>query len=1256
MNENRPSDLPKVIATKLRAIRRRAVALTLLKGLCLSLAVLLGAVLIAMIADRSAGWFDPRVRYAATILALALAIGAFVYWCIRPLFHRRTLAATARELDAILPQLEERWSTVTEISQSTDAPEVRGSETLIRKVTSEAESAGSSIVPQVVVSGRSAARASRWLLGAAAVFALFFALNFTQAKLLFQRFCFPGRNISLTQIAASPADIWVARGEPLALNAALKGRLPKAAPQLAIRNESGAEKRFAMTPKTGASGAYQHAISDLSDSFSYRIRSGDGQTPWHRITAVERPKISEVKLKVTPPAYSKLPVDEKSSLPHAVRVLEGSEVEVAFRSDQPLDRMLIDFGNGASAQLQSQGDNWYRFHSRPTNDFTFAAAAVNKYKLENKNKPSCRISVYEDLPPAVKIVEPSDDIAVLPGDKVNVVFEASDDLGLAKAEIIVATTKADGATNSVTIPVSLESAEGKKQFRKTVPLDTKELGLKHGDQLSYVVQVTDTKQTPASAMAESQPSEQQLAAAEPPPDPAQSQGEKNETDAAEKKDAQDPSADSKASEQKPSESSLLAKAGKQNDTEKKENEGGKPPPNEMSKRMLDAGQCSACKPRNISVDEFAGTYEGEKRKKLEVAIDPVLKRLDELLAHAQMKTDSLKQPAASEGGLQPDHTESLNGAKAHLKDAGIAVADLKSRTSNTPYTFIGLQLHNISEAHITPAGKALDYIVLPPSSTESNVAHLEKASFHIARARQMLADLTKTYETVKRDQQVADALQKLSRMHQIFIEDTQALLGSSKGKINDYDRKIAEVDDAYAEKLREMLEQKKKIMAELAKLLADDPRMLRRYLAMLEMQGTTYRDQVTLLAERQKEIQQQVAKWNATPEAERTALLDQWRPEYASRQSEVVESAAKLREDMETWLPLDVKPDSPRVQEALAQAEKVVQLTTECAEPGATNAAAQALAELLVLRQTLPDLGQINSSNRARMTSYVANRLTDVESLITAHSGQTKVSESLAGGDFPKAAEIVQHRITQDTMTVADKIDLASQQVSRMSDEIAAKAMALNNIVEEDIVTPQRASVDHLAARKMPPAQESLDPIPPAFALAETTFDELMRMIIAKLDEAPAPNADGVGEPPGADELLAMLEDEMKACEGLGIPCRPLNVTVLRDWMKPGSGNGQGMGRAQAQAAQAQAEQGKAQTEKLEKKARESAQKALAEARKQDSDNKGAAVSRGEAWNKLVSKLQKDLLQGRDNTPPEQYRAAIENYFKTITESSGSTK
>jgi hypothetical protein len=264
------------------------------------------------------------------------------------------------------------------------------------------------------------------------------------------------------------------------------------------------------------------------------------------------------------------------------------------------------------------------------------------------------------------------------------------------------------------------------------------------------------------------------------------------------------------------------------------------------------------------------------------------------------------------------------------------------------------------------------------------------------------------------------------------------------------------------------------------------------------------------------------------------------------------------------------------------------------------------------------------------------------------------IQASLSTGDFAKAAEVTQHGIAQETTTLGEKLEATENQVARLSDEIAAKAALLNKTIKGDIISPQDKSVGQLAQRDLKSAGEVLNGVVPAFALAEQTFDELMRLIIAKLDEAPAPNAPG-GTPPQLDALLAMLQDEMKACECLGIPCRPINVAVMNDWMKPGSGMGQGMGmgQAQAKAAQAQAQKSKADAERMEKQARENARKAAAAAVNDGAppkENAVAASERTPAWNKLASRLQKDLLQRRDNTPPEQYRSAIDNYFKTLSE------
>jgi hypothetical protein len=177
------------------------------------------------------------------------------------------------------------------------------------------------------------------------------------------------------------------------------------------------------------------------------------------------------------------------------------------------------------------------------------------------------------------------------------------------------------------------------------------------------------------------------------------------------------------------------------------------------------------------------------------------------------------------------------------------------------------------------------------------------------------------------------------------------------------------------------------------------------------------------------------------------------------------------------------------------------------------------------------------------------------------------------------------------------------------------------------------------------------------FEHAEEVFDDLMIQVIAELDKAPAPSGGG-GSPKSMEEILAMLENEMKAAEKLGIPCRPVNVSIMKDWMKPSEGQapgkGQGEGKAGLAQAQARAEQAIKEAKKLQRQANKRA-KEFAASRTSDGNATGPAAPEI-SWNKLVSQLEKDLLQGRDSTPPEQYRQAINQYFRTIAEEIPSKK
>ena len=894
-------------------------------------------------------------------------------------------------------------------------------------------------------------------------------------------------------------------------------------------------------------------------------------------------------------------------------------------------------------------DGWYRFTEKPTATMAFKAVLRNKHDLENKTKPRSRFIVYQDLPPSVRVLDPTKDVAKKSDDTVAIEFEATDDFGIKSATLTVSQIDENGNEFTTQHPIDLDEEKGSKSIRKEIELDLSQFELKQGDQLAYTISVTDTRESEATS------------------DPTDSEQAKQEMAQSpnEEKDSQDKDneAGNNDSQSSPGENSKqLASQEQAKEAEPSENESNSPPPpaNNMAMRALDVGQSSQCKPRNITIDEWAGTFDGEDKEKLELAIDPVIQRLKELLGQALEHVDSAQSEFSKQSSELSETTHDLvTQGRDKLRQSESAIDELISKSTGTPYAFIGLQLQNIGDNHIQPAQESL--LAITTEKTEETGSYLSSGKFHIERAIAQLSDLDKSYEAVKREEKIADAMQRLAKMHQVFLENSQKLLGSKKPALNSYDRKIAEVDDDYVEQLKELLEEKKKIMDELSKLLAEDPRLLRRYLAMMELQGTSQRDQMTLLAYRQQNLKEQVQHWQEAEEEEYPELAKALRLQYASTFSEILESSAKMHENMETWLPLDIDPQHVAVAPIIQETQQLIEemghsfskVSKDDLETGLEHATS-ALDHLRSLHEQLPLLSD-ELSDEPKIDVYVANRLEEVEKLISNHSGWIKIMTALEGGDFRESAEIVQHTLAQDTATLKDKIVILQGQVSSMSEEIGETADELVRIVQTDILYPQSLATENLAEGNWESASEMEGHLVTAFSLAEASFDRLLNLMIEKMDEAPAPSAPGANK--SLDDLLTMLEDEMKAQEKLGIPNRPMNVSLMTDWMNPNPGStpGSAMAKAQAKAAKAQAAQAKAEADRLQKAANAAAKALQAKHQVgQGAGNPGSNFSGPEApkksWNILVSQLEKDILQGRDSVPPEKYRDAINAYFQTIAD------
>ncbi len=1388
----RSVEVPPPVRQKLKDVRGRDVKLRVLAGVMTALAGFLAVMMGAMLIDWLFTLFSTSARTVLTLVSLVTGGILLVAWAIRPLLSRYRLQDVARDVDAALPQLEERWSTVTEIAQNEDPPEKRGAAAMIERVAREAADFNDTVTPEAVTPTDGVRHGAYILGGVSAALLLAVLLDWPQTSVLMQRFWMPAANISVTRVTSVTGDAIVGEGEPITLQAVVENR-PQESALLFVRYENGERSDpVKLYPSKRDENAFEHEVPAVTESFAYRVRSGDGQTDWHKVTVVERPRIAAIDFRITPPAYSRLPEVHEQGLPHKIRVLEGGRLEASFESNTPLSTFEMKLGDDRAQLVKPRADGKYVFSTVLSEPLILSPILTSEYGLKNDSPPTCRVIVYRDRAPRVKVTTPDDEIAVRPDDTVTVEFAAKDDFGITKAELVVYEGHGPDAKELKVIEIPLGELEGAEEVTGEVPLDLKQFQLEQGTELSYSVRVFDTKQTmtdtgtpndttladaatqtsppqqlPAGGGDTPQPSRQlpptadvttpqaQVASddtperkTDPTGEPPVADGKPTQTDqpdgdapsakppkvdaakndkpvggkksAADAEDAtakpgQSPEAGDKppaGSEKPPAKPPALAQ-GEKDDARPKDDQriakneqpgaqpkpGRSPKPNrdqppgsstggsdnaqtappakedeqspqrgqlagapkpddDMTRRMLDVGQASTSKPLRLTIDEWAGSFAGQAREKLQLQIDPFLKQLDEHLAAAERLIKPLVAGNPDANWAAAD-AESAGRADQQLAGGEATILKLREKSVDTPYAFIGLQLINIGQEHVGPARDDLAAAI--DEAADSRGQDLQQAQHHIRRARELVEQLNRKYETVKLNEKLDETMAQIKKMHEFFVEGTFALLQSKKPTLNPKSRKFLEfeMDEDFRKKFQELLERKRDIQAELAKALANDPRLLRRYMARTRLQADTLRDQLTILARRQEELNAELAAWAKAPDAERAELakkhIHAWQVRSAG---EIAEGTAQLLDNYVTWTPLDLDVGTgelAKMQEAATMMATTGRALADAASAGDLDKAreqAESLHRQLKEFQTrLPDVMNDHPEHDL-LAVHVTNRQAEVKKLITQTSGWVYQANTVADGLYHLAADVEQNRIGIDTAHLAVKLEGLESWLAGMSDDLINGARQLFVTFDEELLPDLVNTQLSLQQNQLPRAVEQQSQVAKDFAKAEEQLDEIMDGMIKELDARPVDTkltAEGELQTKTLEELLAMLEQEALAMETLGIPPRPNNINVEQDWLSPNSGGG---GGGLGGAAMGQAQQAMQNLNRLQQDVR----RANRRIKQTDGQNATRKNRRDRIrWNTLASELEEKLRQGRGHTPPEQYRRAIERYFETITKEQGDT-
>jgi hypothetical protein len=287
------------------------------------------------------------------------------------------------------------------------------------------------------------------------------------------------------------------------------------------------------------------------------------------------------------------------------------------------------------------------------------------------------------------------------------------------------------------------------------------------------------------------------------------------------------------------------------------------------------------------------------------------------------------------------------------------------------------------------------------------------------------------------------------------------------------------------------------------------------------------------------------------------------------------------------------------------------------------------------------------------IAAFALNRLVEARRVISDASAWIRQSQAHVAGKYPQAAEVSQYRLASTTEELADKLSTLEQSMAallensdgKLPEPIAKKAQEFLATLDERVAPSQMAAVFGLRSSQLDRAVERQTAAGTALVDAERLYDEMVKLAIKEMDKLPVqdPIANLLDDPT-LDELLAQLEQELPFAELLGVPPRPTNLQIMGDWLNAAARGAMGaaMLRQQMQFQDARARR------RLDEAYRKAIARALKESSARQAIDAGPAM-RLSNWNRLASKLSDDLQQGRDQAPPEEFRRAIEQYFKEIS-------
>ncbi len=373
-----------------------------------------------------------------------LSLAASSFLIVRLRRGKRTLAATARRVELLFPELESQLINIVQFAGSADP---------FRQAAVVQAAATVADVPF----DQAADRENRWrrfalcmqtprdLLDSSLVLAAVLGFGLlmnaivptwaSSSRRLLHPFTFVPSVGSVKIADVIPGDGEVLIGSNLQISARIDGPAANALPAtLFVRQAGKPEAALAMLP--GADNrTYLAALSQVLAPLEYRLQIGDSQTRLYRVSVYEKPTIADVEVTYDFPAYLERPRETVKQDHADLEAPQFTEAELKVHPSTPIARgHLLVAGKAIDGDVTDDGRTLVA-HLRLEETTMFTVRLFTTAGHTDPQPRVDRVKVQVDAPPAVQLVEPAGETRVALGGKPQIVLRASDDFGLGLVRI-----------------------------------------------------------------------------------------------------------------------------------------------------------------------------------------------------------------------------------------------------------------------------------------------------------------------------------------------------------------------------------------------------------------------------------------------------------------------------------------------------------------------------------------------------------------------------------------------------------------------------------------------------------------------------------------------------------------------------------------------------------------------------------------------------------------------------------------------------